>query len=296
MNLKTNGITNLSDLGLLKVEGARAKELLQGQLTCDLNDISPTQTRLGAHCNPQGRIISLFRLFYFNQSYYLQMPIDTIPFAENALKKYAAFFKVQLKNVSDQFIQMGYCGDTLKKYVEILPDTIDQMVLSNDMLITKIPGGIPRFILIGEVPAPPYFEKCPHVSPDAWKYLNIRASLSQIYPETIEKFLPHEINLPQLDGVSFEKGCYTGQEIIARMQYRGKLKTKLVCASIISDFKPKIGQDIYNECSVAGSIVDYCDKGDNQYDILAVTNPNDTIYLDPLKKYRIHFIGNNINV
>jgi folate-binding Fe-S cluster repair protein YgfZ len=97
-----NTIINLRHLGHLCISGPDAKKFLQGQLTCNLDEITPTNSTLGAHCNPQGRVISLFRLFIFLDNYYLQMPREMIPIAQKALQKYAVFFKVKLSDASDE--------------------------------------------------------------------------------------------------------------------------------------------------------------------------------------------------
>lgn len=192
-------MVNLSP-GLLKVSGSDAKKLLQGQLTCDVNNVASTQPQLGAHCNPQGRIISLFYLFNYQDNYYLQMPRDMIDIALKALKKYAPFFKVELTDASDESNIIGSLGSHLPTFLE---------------------NGV-----------------------------------AMIYPETSGVFLPHEINLPQLNGVSFNKGCYTGQEIIARMHYRGKLKNQLHLATCKSETLIR-GNDIFDNNGIAGKVVDY---------------------------------------
>jgi folate-binding Fe-S cluster repair protein YgfZ len=89
-----------SPLSMLQVSGIDAKKLLQGQVTCNLDDVTPTSSLLGAHCNPQGRILSLFRLYWHAESYYLQMPAESVPHALKALQKYAAFYNVQLAEVA----------------------------------------------------------------------------------------------------------------------------------------------------------------------------------------------------
>ncbi len=213
---------NVSQLGLLKVSGSKAKELLQGQLTCDLNEVTPTQPRLGAHCNPQGRIISLFRIFLHNDEYYLQMPREMVAIALKALKKYAVFFKVELSDASDESIGL----------LEHLP---------------------------------------------------LSQGYAMIYPETTEMFLPHELNLHQLNGISFTKGCYTGQEIIARMQYRGKLKTQLHLATCEYNSIVR-GMDIFDEKGVAGKVVDY----ENNSLLILIQDTNQALFLDAAHTQRIY--------
>ena len=199
--------------GLLSVSGVDAKRFLQGQLTCDLEEVTPSETRLGAHCNPSGRIISLFRLSLFQDSYHLAMPKEMVPIAMAAFKKYAVFFKVTLTDASETLIKNKQ-------------------------------------------------ETAPHFS----HYTDIMAGIPMIYPETSEKFLPHDINLPLLNGVSFSKGCYTGQEIIARVQYRGKSKKHLSRIRFTTEKSLRRGENIEE-----GTLVDYVQTGYNTYELLIIT-------------------------
>lgn len=227
---------DLSHIGLLCVAGIDAKKLLQGQLTCHLDEVTETEFRLGAHCNPQGRMLSLFRIFLFNENYYLQMPRESVPFALAALKKYAIFFKVSLTDASDQILQN-----------EALKQKLITLLSPDEKIFSEI----------------------------AWKKSNIAAGIPEIYPDTIEKFLPHDINLPGLNGVSFNKGCFTGQEIIARMQYRGKLKTHLYSAKTNTQAMPVRGDEIYTEEGPAGHIVDFVELGYNNYALLVTAKENE---------------------
>ncbi len=275
-----NALADLSHLGLLKIAGNDAKKFLQGQLTCNLEEISPTQTRLAAHCNPQGRMISLFRLLFYRESYYLQMPQESIQIALNGLKKYAVFFKTAMDNASDTLIRIGYCGNQLRDFIATLPEHADEAVYTHDLLIIKLPGNTPRYEILGEFsPVSALWEKLATtascISNDAWKYFDIAAHIAALYPETVEKFLPHEINLDVLNGISFNKGCYTGQEIIARMQYRGKLKNRLYRARVTSNMAPERGSNIYRDTEIAGSIVDYCQIGYNNYEMLVIAQEVD---------------------
>jgi folate-binding protein YgfZ len=226
----------LSHLGLLKVTGKDAHKLLQGQLTCNLDDIGKTGL-LGAHCNPQGRVLSLFRITAADDSYYLEMPAELLPIALQALKKYAVFYKVELSDASTE---------------------LEQSALSfND-----------------------------------WKTSNIEAGIPAIYASTTGKLLPHEINLPDLNAVSFNKGCFTGQEIIARMHYRGQLKKRMYRARVSSKALPQPGADIYAAEGPAGTIVDSCQEADGSYQLLVVANQqNQQLFLDPDKIEPLEFVS-----
>ena len=245
-------INNLNEWGLLKISGMDAKKLLQGQVTCDVMQISGEKSSLGAHCNPQGRVISLFYLFLWKENYYLLMPRTLISIAMNALKKYAVFYKVEMADVSHHFVILG------------APQNQLNIISSDDIAI--IPNAdSTRCYVIGEEPIiRSIVSSISPMNSSEWKLADIKARIPTLYPETSGKFLPHEINLDQLHAISFDKGCYTGQEIIARMHYRGKLKTHLYLSQIQRevplhpgcDISAQEGEKIYT----AGTVVDSAQK------------------------------------
>lgn len=292
-----NMIAELSQHGLLRISGNDALKFLQGQLTCDINEITATQTRLGAHCTPQGRIISLFRLFWFQDAYYLQMPRELLSIATAALKKYAVFFKVSLEDASSDLKQVGYLGEALDTF----PEAIDAAVTRADILIICVPGDVPRYEIIGKEQAIDALKQQLNADtqPESvWKCLDIQNNIPAIYPATCEKFLPHEINLPKLNGISFKKGCYTGQEIIARMEYRGKLKKHLYRARVEAPMTPQRNGDIYLQKEPTGNIVDLCQVGYNKFELLVVVSgdlANANFSLDPEQKYNLEILASSDN-
>lgn len=267
-NDSKNSCIELSHLGLLQIKGPDAEKFLQGQLTCNLAEISATTSRLGAHCNPQGRMISLFRLFYFAEAYYLSMPRTLIALALKALQKYAVFFKLTLADVSDQFSQWGYAGASLAS----LPTAVDMQLTTAEHVIICLACDPYRYQFIGPLKSTPPWAMTTLDLPNAWKVLDINQGLAAIYPETSEKFLPQEINLPALNGVSFQKGCYTGQEIIARLHYRGKLKTQLLQTSLVTSAEIDYGTDIILADNRQATVVDYAQIGYDTYNLLVITS------------------------
>lgn len=251
-------ITLSSIHGLLKVQGPEAKKFLQGQLTCDLDLLSPHKQTLGAHCNPQGRVISLFRLYQTDEAYYLCMRKDMLPIAFSQLKKYALFYKATMSIENNAQIY-----GTLEKR---------EIILEFDTNAAKHDNIDPL---------------------TAWKLAEINAHIPALYPETSAMFLSHELNLPALNAVSFNKGCYTGQEIIARTQYRAKLKTSLYRVQMVCDCDstPSPGADIYyhnnDRTEVAGTLVDFCPTKNNEYVGLVVAEAvkltNNPLFLDKNK-------------
>lgn len=263
-------LCELPDIGFLKIRGNDTKKFLQGQLTCDIESVTAENSCMGAHCNPQGRVISLFYLFRFQEDFYLLMQQNMIPIAMAALKKYAVFFKVELTDASKEMTAIG-CQHT--DFIQIDRQNLAHIPVSAEHTRCMI-AGKPAAI---KVAMEQISQLTPAVTKDHWKYLNIRDGIPALYPETSGKFLPHEINLDKLNAISFDKGCYTGQEIIARMHYRGKLKTRLYIAEVSSESSPQPGADIYSmhgsELRTSGMIVDACQGVyNNKYQVLIVAN------------------------
>lgn len=221
-------LVNLNHYGLIHVSGADAQTFLQGQLTCDVRELSPNHLRLGAYCNLKGRIIVLFKLFANDSGYYLQCPINLLDKAITKLKQHAMFSKVSIEDKSTEYAKVGVVGD----YEEI-----KALLSQGDLLKTATILAVTGIEHQWEIIAPlsliePLWDS---LSENAdikeakyWKLLNIRAGIPEIEANTSEQFLPHYINLPALKAVSFTKGCYHGQEIIARMQYKATIKKHMI--------------------------------------------------------------------
>lgn len=252
---------DLSCFGLLKAAGSDAKKLLQGQLTCHLDELLSHQSLLGGHCNPKGRLLSLFQLFQHEQDYFLFMPREMISSAMAALKKYAIFYKVTLVDASDDFTRLGFIPGPSH---EIFPD--------KEIVKIKLADNPARYLLLKEKQAPLSFLG-PLQSVNEWKALNINNGLVYIYPETVGRFLPHEINLHLQNGISLTKGCYTGQEIIARMHYLGKLKMHCYHAAVNLNSPPTAGTAILNDSSnIVGTLVDFSYQADQPSQLIFISN------------------------
>lgn len=246
--IQGNCLSDLSHLGLIAVQGPDAERFLQGQLTCDVSEISEQQTRLAAHCNPKGRIISTLRLLRLAHTYYLQLPSSMLEITLAHLRKYAIFSKVNLYNASNDFIKIGFTGTT--KLIDGLPDTIDSATLYKDGLIFRLPGITARYEVMAHYDSiKPLWQQLaidlPLIGHNDWGLLDIMAGIPSVYPATSELFTPHQLNYQLINGISFKKGCYTGQEVIARMHYLGKLKQHMYRAAILSSQSPQPGEAIF---------------------------------------------------
>jgi len=229
--------------GLISVHGNDAATFLQGQLTSDIRELSATNHGLSAYCNIKGRVRAIFRIFLFDNTYFLQLPLSVLSGTLAQLKKVARFSKVSLEDVSSQWTRFGVSLESncdLSKLPVFLPLVEEGKLLtsgntkvSGDLIILSLPGLNPRFEVLSPKALPdPLWMQLGKVSKiqdfEFWKLLDIKAGIPEIWPETVEQFLPHSLNLPALGAVNFNKGCYCGQEIVARMEYRGKLKRQLV--------------------------------------------------------------------
>lgn len=242
--LKTSAekiIVNLSEFyGLIAVSGADAAHFLQGQFSSNIQDLSTTRHGFGAYCTPKGRIQALCRIFLQNDIFYLQLPSALLPSILTRLSGVARFSKVHLEDLSATWKIIGL-GIRTKEKIESMAMGLPPgwefmeegaMQTLKDLWIARLPHPYPRFELLGPIDLiNPLWDHLASIAEpstfDAWKCLDIEAEIPEVWAETTESYLPHTLNLPALGAVSFNKGCYCGQEIIARMEYRGKSKRHL---------------------------------------------------------------------
>jgi folate-binding protein YgfZ len=212
----------LGYLGIIQCQGKDSKTFLQGQLTCDLNKLSPGQQSLGAHCNIQGRIVSLFRIIQStDDTYFLVLPKTMISIALTALKKYAIFSKLTLTDISDTVFVIGHC-EPPHRHMEFSEEASSLQDISTE-----------------------------------WRFRDILAGIPNIYPETSGKFIPQRLNLVELGAVSFKKGCYIGQEVLSRLYFKGSVKYKLFLGRMMRSEALTPGENIYNNSMTkVGHIVD----------------------------------------
>lgn len=222
----------LGHYGIIRVHGEDAKKFLQGQLTCDMEKVSNQQATLGGFCNVQGRLHGIFFTIKYGDDYLLLIPKEGLEHLLNKLKMYAVFFKAELTDASLDFQIWGHTqkGATTNfaedmSLVVTQADGVTEVHLNSlfnasFMIAEKEHGSAIIKALEGTTLA----------DVNAWDYIEIQAHIPLVYEQTIEELLPHFIGLHQVGGVSFDKGCYTGQEIVARMHYRGKLKTHALLA------------------------------------------------------------------
>jgi len=251
---------DLKALSVLEISGTQSTEFLQDQLSCDIREVTPTQSRLGVHCNAKGRVLATFRVFYRAPHYYLLLPYSIVSLLLKDLNKYAPFYKVTLEDKSERFQKIGFMGpgilQDLSNYSSSFTLDKNEVYADNTTTLLSIPGIFPRAILLSSDATLSHNTFIPRAPFSYWETIDIKTGIVSVYPETRAIFTPHHLNYPKQGGISFTKGCYTGQEVIARMHYLGKLKQQLYQFDLDSAMSPTLGVDIVDaKCHTQGTLI-----------------------------------------
>ncbi|WP_010484400.1 CAF17-like 4Fe-4S cluster assembly/insertion protein YgfZ [Pseudomonas sp. S9] len=266
----------LSHEGILTVRGADANKFLQGQLTCNLNYLDESHSSLGARCTPKGRMISSFRVVSVDDGYLLAMALELVEPQLADLQKYAVFSKSKLTDETDQWVRFGLnnCDQALLDLGIDLAPSNDSVARSEQLIAVRV--GENRAELWAPAEQAQALQErlnkqAPLADLNQWQLQQIRQGIGHVQGSTRELFIPQMLNLQALGGVSFKKGCYTGQEIVARMQYLGKLKRRLYRLALDSQQLPAPATEIFSSVhsSSVGEVVAAA-RSDDGIELLAV--------------------------
>lgn len=229
-------IADLSHFDLIKATGEDTSTFLQGQLTNNIDEVTDSSSQLSGYCNQKGRLLASFRIFKRESDLYMLIPEELYEDTFKRLRMFVMRSDVDFTNCAADEVSMGFSGPgadaELEKHVAKIPQQVDDVTHSGDISIIRLAGEHPRFQISGAMTqVMKLWEKldvnAAPVGKDVWNLLEIRAGIPTIYSPTVESFVPQMVNLELINGVSFKKGCYTGQEIVARMHYLGKLKRRM---------------------------------------------------------------------
>ena len=272
--------SELSRLGLLRFAGSDAQRFLHAQLSCDVVALQPGQATYGSYGTPQGRMLATFLLWRDARGYLMQLPRELCPTILQRLSMYILRALVKAHDATAEHILIGVSGAPAEAALKSLFPTVPASALA---LVTHAKAGIlrldtQRFELVapaaesaGLVAA--LGKHAARVEPDAWELTDIRAGIPVITTATQDQFVPQMANLDLIGGVSFNKGCYPGQEIVARMHFLGRLKQRMYLANIKSDTPPRPGDKLYSATTgeqAGGMIVNAAPAPDGGHDVLAV--------------------------
>ncbi|MGP1958240.1 MAG: tRNA-modifying protein YgfZ [Arsenophonus sp.] len=240
----------LNDWSFITVTGTDAKKYLQGQLTTDITVLDFNKHILTAHCDAKGKMWSTLRLFYYKTGFGYILRTSVAMKQLNELKKYAIFSQIKFKQYND-IILLGIAGkgarEALNKHFNQLPDQEKSIIHFNrtTLLYFNLPSE--RFLIITDSDIANELKKyfLHHSDSQQWLAFDIIAGFANIDINNITQFIPQAVNLQDLPGsISFRKGCYSGQETIARAKYRGMNKRAIFWLEGIAKRLPKIGESI----------------------------------------------------
>jgi hypothetical protein len=274
-------LSDLSHLGLIGFSGDDTQTFLQGQLTSDVRQVNPNRAQYSSHCTPKGRMLANFLLWQnVGGDYLMQLPAELQASTQKRLGMFVLRSKVKVRDAGSEFVRIGLAGSgaeaLLQKHFPTLPQ--DPMGVANNDTMSVLRLSAERFqinvqaehaaalwdiLKMGSTP----------VGAGVWQWLEIRAGIPTITEATQEQFVPQMVNYERIGGVNFKKGCYPGQEIVARTQYLGKLKRHMYLAHIATPGAPAAGDELYSadmEGQASGMIVNAERSPDGGFDVLAV--------------------------
>lgn len=245
----------LLHFAVLTVSGKDAAKLLQGQITCNINDISETKSSLAAMCNPKGRVMAAFLIVKNADTYVLILPVEMATGVKQRLQMYVLRSDVKISDSSNEFCLMGLSGaaqSTQPFVTKTLAESIAIVFPAYNRQLLLLPNAEQAMQFWTDK----INKDCYHVSDlTAWSYLDILTGIPWVTKATSEEFIPQMLNLDKLGAISFTKGCYTGQEIVARTHYLGKAKRELYLAECQTTQLPEAGTCIVNIASETLDIV-----------------------------------------
>jgi folate-binding protein YgfZ len=227
---------------VLVVEGSDAEKFLQGQLSCDLAELGEGRTVMGTANTPKGRIYGLFKIIKHNERFLLRIHDSMADIVVARLSKYKVFFKCTLQ-IDERYNVFGAVKPPFASDNTDCPE--GKYLESDKALVFAIDSAQHLFELwTTEAPEQPALSDC---SAEDWACMESIKGLPEIYPATSEAFILQYLNLHELGAVSFKKGCYTGQEIIARMKFLGKLKKRTFLLHCSDKTNAQPGDTLYDQ-------------------------------------------------
>ena len=274
MHLSWN-LVPLDTLGVLRLRGADAGAFLQGQLSNDMTRLSAQRSLLAGYHNAQGRAIALPRLVQLAADDVLAvLPRELVATVAARLGKFVLRAKVRLQDESAQWIIEGALASAapgIEAQASLVPAARDEVRGAGDTLIVRCSLVPARFLLIRSASNPATLEGLAPLGRSDWQLAAIAAGEPQVYAVTSEEFVAQMLNLDLLDAIAFDKGCYTGQEVIARAHYRGRVKRRMqrFLGSASRELRP--GDAAMLTDGRAFKVVEAARRPDGNVEFLAVT-------------------------
>lgn len=273
-------LTDLSHFSVIQFAGEDSETFLQGQLSCDVRQALQNHAQFGSYCTPKGRMLATFLLWRNADGFQMQLPASLREAIQKRLSMYVLRSKVKVSDASAATVRLGIAGPGAAAVVAelggVAPEDDYDVAQIGQVSVICLPGK--RFELVmSPDDAPSVWQAmskhCTPVGSGCWEWLDIQAGIPTVTTGTQEQFVPQMANLELIGGVSFTKGCYPGQEIVARSQYLGKVKRRMYRVHIQSDAAPQAGDPLFGQGPAeqsGGMIVNAQPAPQGGYDALAV--------------------------
>ncbi|EQD48541.1 glycine cleavage T protein (aminomethyl transferase) [mine drainage metagenome] len=264
------GWISLKDRTLIQVTGSDALHFLQGQLTFDLLTLGPDNFGWAAHCSPKGKVLFTTLVVKTGETFLLDAPMGMSELILSRLRPFILRSKVRIEEAHPHFSALGLMGQDLEEVAKSaglnpLPAVgrqdeqsgVRRLRLSPDRLLIIAP---PQRLAELSVPL--------DLSSQFWELGNVREGIAEVIPLTTDRYIPQWLNWDRIGGISFRKGCYTGQEIVARTHYLGKVKRRAL--HIALDSAVSVGTSILHGGEVTGEVFSCIKNEQGKYEGLAI--------------------------
>ena len=271
-------VADLSQLGVIALRGEDTTAFLQGQLSNDVRALHADSAQWSGYCNPKGRLLGNFLVWRQGEDYCLQLSGDILAGVLKRLSMFILRAKVRARDASDENVRLVVAGRQALAAVTAAMGAVPEAAmhsvageagqvirLGDDKFVLSIAPG--RAAAVWQA----LRQSATPVGAPVWDWLRLNAGIPMIVAATQELFVPQMVNLEVIGGVSFQKGCYPGQEIVARSQYLGKLKRRMFLAHVDAEAAP--GDPLYSADMVGqatGTVVNAAPAPDGGFDVLAV--------------------------
>jgi folate-binding protein YgfZ len=294
----------LGHLGVLQFSGEDAEAFLQGQLSCDVAAVGLRSSAYGAYCSPQGRMLANFLLWREEAGFTMVLSRDIASSVQKHISKFVLRAKLKVSDASDTIVMAGAAGSkadqALSDVFPDLPKQPNEVSRQPDTgTVIKLKDG--RYLLVLTPSSAAALRQrlasvLVPVGAHAWRWLDIRNGVPVVTAATQDQLVPQMANFELLGGVSFNKGCYTGQEVVARIQHLGKLKRRMFLANVAA--QAKAGDPLYSEDlgdQASGMVVNAEASPDGGQDLLAVvqtaSRESSTVHLKSLEGPVLRFLA-----
>ena len=274
-------VVPLLHLGLLQTTGPDSAPYLHNLFSNDVNKLPPASAQWSSFNSPKGRMLASFLLWHEAEGHSLLMSADILPAMHKKLSMYILRSKVKLADVSTISALIGLAGKNAAHCITAaglaLPDADMQETTAADSRVIRLSAEL--FVIVAQTDAAPgLFAKlraagAQAAGTSAWALATVRAGLPLVTTPTQEEFVPQMLNYDLIGGISFQKGCYPGQEIVARTKYLGKLKKRMYRVALAAGSSPVAGADLYSPAfgdQSAGKLVNVAKLSDGSFEALAV--------------------------